>query len=79
MAAYLSGVLAHLGDLTAILNPTVNAYKRAAGYTFAVIPASDMLDLSKAASALDVSHHELRLASEADMAADFPDHRKGFR
>ena len=47
------------------------------GYTFAVIPASDMLDLSKAASALDVSRHELRLATEADMAADFPDYEVG--
>ena len=47
------------------------------GYTFAVIPASDMLDLSKTASALDVSRDELRLASEADMAADFPDYEVG--
>jgi len=48
-----------------------------AGYTFAVIPASDMLDLSKTASALDVGRHELRLATEADMAADFPDYEVG--
>src|SRR6266568_3692839 len=47
------------------------------GYTFAVIPASDMLDLGKAAAALDVSRHQLRLASEADMAADFPDYEVG--
>ncbi|TMK98020.1 MAG: YbaK/EbsC family protein [Actinobacteria bacterium] len=48
-----------------------------AGYTFAVIPASDMLDLGKAAAALDVSRHQLRLATETDMAADFPDYEVG--
>lgn len=42
-----------------------------AGYRFAVIPASDMLDLNKAAAALDVSRGQLHLATEADMAADF--------
>lgn len=47
------------------------------GYRFAVIAASDRLDLTKAAAALDVSRHELRLASEADMAADFPDYEVG--
>jgi prolyl-tRNA editing enzyme YbaK/EbsC (Cys-tRNA(Pro) deacylase) len=47
------------------------------GYRLAVIPASDMLDLSKAASALDVSRKQLRLATEADMAADFPSYEIG--
>jgi prolyl-tRNA editing enzyme YbaK/EbsC (Cys-tRNA(Pro) deacylase) len=47
------------------------------GYRFAVIAASDRLDLTKAAAALDVSRHELRLASEADMAADFPGYEVG--
>ena len=42
------------------------------GYRFAVICASDRLDLHKAAAALGVSRHELRFATEADMAADFP-------
>ena len=41
------------------------------GYRFAVLAASDRLDLHKAADALDVRRHALRLASETDMAADF--------
>ncbi len=49
----------------------------AAGYRFAVICASDRLDLHKAAAALGVSRHELRFASEADMIADFPDYEAG--
>ena len=48
-----------------------------AGYRFAIIPASDRLDLHKAADALEVSRHELRFASEADMAADFPAYEVG--
>jgi prolyl-tRNA editing enzyme YbaK/EbsC (Cys-tRNA(Pro) deacylase) len=48
-----------------------------AGYRFAVIPASDRLDLHKAADALEVSRHELRFASEADMATDFPAYQVG--
>jgi Ala-tRNA(Pro) deacylase len=47
------------------------------GWRFAVICASDRLDLHKAAEALGVSRHELRFASEADMAADFPDYEVG--
>jgi Ala-tRNA(Pro) deacylase len=47
------------------------------GYRFAVICASDRLDLHKAAGALDVSRHDLRLASEADMAEDFPAYEVG--
>jgi len=47
------------------------------GYRFAVIPASDRLDLNKAASALDVSRHQLRLATEADLAADFAGYEVG--
>jgi Ala-tRNA(Pro) deacylase len=47
------------------------------GYRFAVIPASDRLDLHKAADALGVSRRELRFASEADMAADFPSYEVG--
>jgi Ala-tRNA(Pro) deacylase len=46
-------------------------------YRFAVIPASDRLDLSKAADALDVGRHELRLATEAQMADDFPAYEVG--
>ena len=42
------------------------------GYRFAVICASDRLDLHKAAAALGVNRHDVRFASEADMAADFP-------
>ena len=47
------------------------------GWRFAVISASDRLDLHKAAAALGVSRHELRLASEADMAANFPAYEAG--
>ena len=47
------------------------------GYRFAVIAASDRLDLHKTAAALGLSHHELRLATEADMAADFPAYEIG--
>jgi prolyl-tRNA editing enzyme YbaK/EbsC (Cys-tRNA(Pro) deacylase) len=47
------------------------------GYRFAVIPASDRLDVSKAADALDVGRHELRLATEAEMAGDFPAYEVG--
>jgi prolyl-tRNA editing enzyme YbaK/EbsC (Cys-tRNA(Pro) deacylase) len=47
------------------------------GYRFAVICASDRLDLHKAAAALGVSRHELRFASEADMATDFPAYEAG--
>ena len=43
-----------------------------AGYQFTVISGADRLDLHKAADALEVSRHELRLATEADIAADFP-------
>jgi prolyl-tRNA editing enzyme YbaK/EbsC (Cys-tRNA(Pro) deacylase) len=47
------------------------------GYRFAVICASDRLDLQKAADALEVSRHAVRFASEADMAADFPAYEVG--
>ena len=48
-----------------------------AGYRFAVIAASDRLDLHKAAGALDVRRGDLRLATEADMAADFAQYEVG--
>jgi Ala-tRNA(Pro) deacylase len=51
--------------------------KTTAGYRFAVISASDRLDLHKAAAALGISRHELRFASDADMAADFPSYEVG--
>ena len=47
------------------------------GYRFAVIAASDRLDLHKAAAALGLSRHTLRFATEADMAADFPAYEIG--
>lgn len=47
------------------------------GCRFAVICASDRLDLHKAAHALEVSRHELRLASEGDMAENFPAYELG--
>jgi Cys-tRNA(Pro)/Cys-tRNA(Cys) deacylase len=48
-----------------------------AGYRFAVIAASDRLDLHKAARALDIRRHDLRLATEADMAAEFSQYEVG--
>ena len=48
-----------------------------AGYRFAVISGADRLDLHKAADALEVTRHELRLATEADIAADFPGYQVG--
>lgn len=47
------------------------------GYRFAVIAASDRLDLGKAAAALDIRRHDLRLASEQDMEDDFPGYEVG--
>jgi len=48
-----------------------------AGYRFAVLAASDRLDLHKAADALGVRRHDVRLATEADMAADFSQYEVG--
>lgn len=42
------------------------------GYRFAVIPASDRLDVHKVAAELGVSRHALRFASEAEILAHFP-------
>src|SRR5262249_3434938 len=47
------------------------------GSRFAALPASDRLDLHKAADALDVARHQLRLASEDDMASDFSAYEVG--
>jgi Ala-tRNA(Pro) deacylase len=42
------------------------------GYRLVVIPASERLDLRKVRDLLDVSRAKLRLATEEEMAADFP-------
>jgi prolyl-tRNA editing enzyme YbaK/EbsC (Cys-tRNA(Pro) deacylase) len=47
------------------------------GYRFAVVPASERLDLHKACAALELSRHEVRFANEEDMAADFPEYAVG--
>jgi Ala-tRNA(Pro) deacylase len=47
------------------------------GYRFAVIPASERLDAHKASAALELGSHELRLATEQEMAADFPQYELG--
>lgn len=47
------------------------------GYRFAVICGSDRLDLHKAAEAFGVGRHQLRFASEADMATSFPVYEVG--
>ena len=41
------------------------------GYVFAVVPASERIDMRKVREALGATH-ELRLATEAEMARDFP-------
>jgi hypothetical protein len=47
------------------------------GYRFAVIPASERLDAHKASAALELGSHELRLATEQEMAAVFPQYELG--
>jgi prolyl-tRNA editing enzyme YbaK/EbsC (Cys-tRNA(Pro) deacylase) len=47
------------------------------GYRFAVVPASGRLDLHKACDALELSRHDVRLASEAELAADFSEYDVG--
>jgi len=47
------------------------------GYRLVVTQASDRLDLGKVADLLDASRSTLRLASEEEMAADFPDFELG--
>jgi Ala-tRNA(Pro) deacylase len=46
------------------------------GYRLAVIPASERLDLKKLRNLLD-ANGDLRLATEQEMAADFPDFQIG--
>jgi Ala-tRNA(Pro) deacylase len=46
-------------------------------YRLVVIPASDRLDLGKVADLLDASRNTIRLATEEEMAADFPDFELG--
>jgi Ala-tRNA(Pro) deacylase len=47
------------------------------GLHFAVIAASDRLDLHKAAKVLATSRHDVRFATEDDMAAEFPAYEPG--
>jgi Ala-tRNA(Pro) deacylase len=47
------------------------------GYRFAVIPASEHLDVHKACAALELGRHQLHLATEPEMAADFPEYEVG--
>ena len=68
---------AHAAHLPAEQTAKTVVLRAAAGYWFAVIAASDRLDLHKAADALEVSRHVLRFASEADMTADFPAYEVG--
>jgi len=51
--------------------------RTSAGYRFAVISGADRLDLHKAAGALGANRHELRLATEDEIEADFPDYQVG--
>jgi len=47
------------------------------GYRLAVVCGSDRLDLHKAAEAFGIGRHQLRFASEADMARSFPVYEVG--
>jgi Ala-tRNA(Pro) deacylase len=47
------------------------------GLGFAVISGSDRLDLHRAAAALGLGRHELRFATEAEIAAGFPAYEIG--
>ena len=47
------------------------------GYRLVVIQASDRLDLGKVRDLLDVSRASLRLVTEDEMAADFPEFELG--
>ena len=47
------------------------------GYRLVVIPASERLDLRKVRDLLDSSKAKVRLATEEEMAADFPDFELG--
>lgn len=47
------------------------------GYRLAVIPASNRLDLRKVSDLLETSKAKLRLATEEELGADFPDFELG--
>jgi Ala-tRNA(Pro) deacylase len=47
------------------------------GYRLAVTPASDRVDLRKVSDLLETSKSSLRLATEEEMRADFPDFELG--
>src|SRR5690349_5538278 len=47
------------------------------GYRFAVIAASDRLALHKAAKILATNRHDVRFATEDDMAGEFPAYEPG--
>ena len=42
------------------------------GYVLAIVPASERLDMHKVRELLGASHKSIRLASEEEMARDFP-------
>jgi Ala-tRNA(Pro) deacylase len=68
---------AHAADLPAEQTAKTVVLRTPDGYRFAVIPASDRLDVHKACAALELGSHELRLATEQEMAADFPEYELG--
>jgi Ala-tRNA(Pro) deacylase len=51
--------------------------RNAEGYRLAVIPASERIDLGKVCDLLGLSRTEMRLATEDEMATDFPDFELG--
>jgi Ala-tRNA(Pro) deacylase len=48
-----------------------------AGCRLAIVPASERLDLHKVCDVLELGRQDVRLASEAEMASDFPEYDVG--
>ena len=68
--AYLGGVLEHMGDMTAINLPSVNAYKRLKDYTFAPNRVSWALDNRTAAVRIPAGERENRRLEIRTPSAD---------
>jgi glutamine synthetase len=70
MRAYLAGLLAHIASFTAIGSPTVNAYKRVKGYTFAPVNVSWGIDNRTVAVRAIVGHGPANRLEWRNAAAD---------
>ncbi len=70
MRAYLAGLLAHMAAFTALGSPTVNAYKRVQGYTFAPINVGWGIDNRTVAVRAIVGHGPANRLEWRNGAAD---------